>query len=210
MFASRFEAGSLLAQKLLSEKLTEVVLLAIPRGGVAVAEAISQNFGWPLFLIVTKKLSSPQNEELAIGAVGEDARSAFFNQELIDQLGVDDDCLGQEIRLKTAEVKRRQRSLAVQDRPPLVGKKVVIVDDGAATGATMVAAIRQVKGGEGPDEVIVAVPVVADSALEMIKGEADRVIYLKKPKIFFSVSQFYQNFDQVSEGEVKRILSAQE
>lgn len=208
MFSSRLEAGRLLAQKLSSE-IKEAALLAVPRGGVVVADSIKRNLGWPLFLIITKKLSAPGNEELAIGAVGEERASVFLDQELINRLAVDDRYLAREINSKIAQNKERQREFAFCSKPSLTGKKVVLVDDGIATGATMIAAARQVRK-ENPDEVIVAVPVISRSALEKVKKEADRVIYLESPELFFSVGQFYQNFDQVSDEEVKRILRKQE
>ncbi|MGI6278326.1 MAG: phosphoribosyltransferase [Patescibacteria group bacterium] len=209
MFSSRLEAGRLLAQKLVLEKINKAILLAIPRGGVVVGSSINQELSWPLLVVITKKLSAPQNEELAIGAVGEDGSSVFLNEELIDQLNIDQGYLNQEIDLRVAQVKRRKKFFSSWPWPSLVNKKVVIVDDGVATGATIIAAIRQVKK-ENPDEVIVAVPVISSAALEKIKKEADRVIYLKAPKLFFSVSQFYENFDQVSNEEVKRILAVRE
>jgi putative phosphoribosyl transferase len=204
MFTSRSGAGYLLAPKI-STEIKAGILLAIPRGGVVVAQAVREKLGWLLSLVFTKKLSALQNEELAIGAVGESRSSVFLNQELIDQLNIKKDYLNREIDLRIAQIKRRQKSYSFESWPSLVNKKVVIVDDGAATGATIIAAARQVRE-EKPDEIIVAVPVVAVSALKKIKKEVDRVIYLEAPKLFFSVSQFYQNFDQVSDEEVKNIL----
>lgn len=210
MLISRKEAGFLLAQKLVAETETkEAVLLAIPNGGVVVADQISRSLGWPLALIVTKKITAPNNEELAIGAVGDKEDSVFLNNELITQLGIEKDYLDREINFRIAQVKRKQKELMFRTRPPLAGKKAIIIDDGIATGATVIAAIRQIRK-ESPDEVIVAAPVVSFVALEEIGKEADRVIYLESPKLFFSVSQFYQDFKQVSEEEVKRILATQE
>jgi len=208
MFSSRFEAGRLLAEKL-AVKVKRAILLAIPRGGVIVADSIRKNLGWLLSLVVTKKLSAPRNEELAIGAVGGGKTSVFLNKELISQLRIDNDYLNQEISSKLAQVKERQKRLASYPKPPLEGKKVILVDDGIATGATVIAAIRQVRE-EAPDEVIVAVPVISRSALGKVKEEADRVIYLESPELFFSVSQFYRDFKQTSDEEVKRILATQE
>ena len=204
MFSSRNEAGYLLAPKISSE-IKAGILLAIPRGGVVVAQAIRESLGWPLSLIFTKKLSAPQNEELAIGAVGEEHSSVFLNQELISQLAIDSDDLDREINLKIAQIKRQKREFLVDPRPSFSGEKVIIIDDGVATGATIIAAVRQARK-ESPDEVIVATPVISSPALGQIKKEADRVIYLEAPKLFFSVSQFYQDFEQLSDEEVKKIL----
>jgi len=204
MFSSRNEAGYLLAPKISSE-IKRGILLAIPRGGVVVAQAIKESLGWPLSLIFTKKLSAPQNEEMAIGAVGEEPESAFLNEELIGQLGISRDYLNQEIKFKIAQIKRQKREFLVESRSSFSGEKVVIIDDGIATGATIIAAVRQARK-ESPDEVIVAAPVISSQALGQIKKETDRVIYLEAPKLFFSVSQFYQDFDQVSDEEVKKIL----
>lgn len=208
MFSSRNQAGSLLASKIFSEIKTGI-LVAIPRGGIVVADSIRKSLNWPLFLIIAQKLSAPGNEELAIGAVGERGSSVFLDQKLISQLVIDDNYLDQEITAKIVQNKERQKEFAFCSRPSLTGKKVVLVDDGVATGATIIAAARQARE-ENPDEVIVAVPVISRPALERIKKEADRVIYLESPELFFSVSQFYRNFDQVSDEEVKRILRKQE
>jgi len=206
MFSSRSWAGRLLAKKL-AVGLKRAILLAIPRGGVVVANSIKKSLGWPLSLVVTKKLSAPGNEELAIGAVGDNRAAVFLNRTLIDQLKIDDDYLDQEINLKINQV-RRWKELVSGSRLslPLAGKRVVIIDDGAATGATIIAAVRQARG-ERPKEVIVAVPVISRSALDQVKREADRVIYLKSPELFFSVSQFYRKFEQVSDKNVRRILA---
>ncbi|MDD3532096.1 MAG: phosphoribosyltransferase family protein [Candidatus Shapirobacteria bacterium] len=208
MFASRIEAGYLLAPKIFSE-IKAGILLAILRGGVVVAKGVRKKLDWPLSLVFVKKLSAPQNEELAIGAVGEDSGSAFLNEELIYQLGINNDYLNQEIKFRIAQIRSQRKKFLTQSAPSFRGEKIVIIDDGAATGATIIAAARQVRKGS-PDEVIVAVPVISPQALLEIKKEVDRVIYLESPKLFFSVGQFYQHFDQVSDEEVKRILKGQE
>ena len=205
MFASREEAGYLLVKELVKEALGRVVVLGIPRGGVVIAQEVASGLRVPFSIIITKKLVAPSNPELAIGAIGNSRNSLFLNKSLVQSLGLDERHVDAEIRLKTAEVERRKREFLLGKELDLSGKEVVIVDDGVATGATMMAAIRQAKS-DGAKKVIVATPVISRDALRRLQKEADQVIYLQAPKIFFSVSQFYEHFSQVTDEEVKEIL----
>jgi len=205
MFASRKEAGHLLAKELAKEALGDVVVLGIPRGGVVIAQKIASVLKTPFSIVIAKKLAAPSNPELAIGAIGSTRNSLFLNKNLVHSLGLDERYVDAEIRLKMAEVKRRKREFLSGKEINLSGKKAVIVDDGIATGATMIAAIKQARN-EGAKKVIVAIPVISRDALKRLQKEADQVIYLQAPKIFFSVSQFYEHFSQVADEEVKEIL----
>jgi len=206
MFFDRQEAGRKLASKIEETVNKEkAVVLGIPRGGVVVASEIASNFGLPLGILVAKKLAAPQDSELAIGAISGSPESLFLNQELVNSLNISKDYLAQEIKLKTAEVKRRWRAYLPEEKLSLVGKEVIIVDDGAATGATMAAAARQARL-LGARKVMVATPVVSREALKLLQEEADQVIYEEAPLAFWSVSQFYHHFPQVNDEQVKEAL----
>ena len=206
MFFDRQEAGRKLASKI-EETINKekAVVLGIPRGGVMVASEIASNLGLPLSILVAKKLAAPQDSELAIGAISGSPESLFLNQELVNSLNISKDYLAQEIKLKTAEVKRRWRAYLPDEKLSLVGKEAIIVDDGVATGATMAAAARQARL-LGARKVMVATPVVSREALKLLQEEADQVIYEEAPLAFWSVSQFYHHFPQVNDEQVKEAL----
>ena len=206
MFFDRQEAGRKLASKIEETVNKEkAVVLGIPRGGVMVASEIASSLGLPLVILVAKKLAAPQDSELAIGAISSSPESLFLNQELVNSLNISKDYLAQEIKLKTAEVKRRWRAYLPDEKLSLVGKEAIIVDDGAATGATMAAAARQARLLEAR-KVMVATPVVSREALKLLQEEADQVIYEEAPLAFWSVSQFYHHFPQVNDEQVKEAL----
>jgi len=206
MFFDRQEAGRKLASKIEETVNKEkAVVLGIPRGGVMVASEIASNLGLPLGILVAKKLAAPQDSELAIGAISGSPESLFLNQELVNSLNISKDYLAQEIKLKTAEVKRRWRAYLPDEKLSLVGKEAIIVDDGVATGATMAAAARQARL-LGARKVMVATPVVSREALKLLQEEADQVIYEEAPLAFWSVSQFYHHFPQVNDEQVKEAL----
>lgn len=216
MFKNRQQAGQLLADKIVREiKILDIevlrdkfVILGIPRGGVVVANAVAKKLGCPLDVIVVKKIGAPGQEELAIGAVGETPGSVYLNNKLIGELGVKSDYLEEIKKLKNLEIKEREK-LYRQNRLAfdLEGKTVIIVDDGAATGATVIVAAREVWNNE-PQKVIVALPVVAKDTLAKLEKEADEVIFLETPELFYAVGQFYEEFGQVGEEEVMQLLAS--
>ena len=203
MFKNRQEAGKELATKLQDHQVD--LILGIPRGGVILGKEISQALKVPLDVIVTKKIGAPNNPELAIGAIGPDGEEVI-NEELALKVDADELYLQETIAKLKPEVERRVKEYHDQ-RPPLnlKDKRVVLTDDGAATGATMLAAIEVVRQHD-PKQIIVALPVAAKDTLKKIKAEADEVICLKTPLIFFAVGQFYQEFNQVSDQEVISLL----
>lgn len=205
-FQDRNEAGQLLAKKLKALRLPKnLIVLAIPRGGVVVGKKLAEVLDCSLDVIVTKKIGAPANPELAVGAVGP-IGEPVVNEELATQVGADEKYLKSQIlRLKT-EIKRKEKEFR-GGKPPLnlKDKQVIITDDGVATGATMVAAVEIVRQQE-PKRIIVAVPVIAQDTLAKIENLADEVIYLQAPKLFFAVGQFYQDFKQASDEEVIRLL----
>jgi len=207
MFNNREEAGRILAEKLVVEiKTKEGIVLAIPRGGIVIGKQLSRKLNLPLDVLVTKKIPAPGNPELAIGAVGEEG-IVFFDEQLCQSL-----CVTQVYKKKIVEEKKKEledkKIFFRKGKPPLdlKDKTVIITDDGVATGATMLAAIRVVKT-QKPKEVIVAIPVVALDTLPKLQAEADKVIYLEAPEMFFAVGQFYKEFNQVTDEEVINILN---
>lgn len=209
MFKNRIEAGKLLGDKLKSEMSSlssDMVVLGIPRGGVIVAAQVAKIMACPLDIIVVRKISAPQESELAIGAIGEPKGAKYVDEKLAAELGADKGYLDQEIKIQTLEIKRRERVYR-QGRKALdlKDKTVIVVDDGTATGATAIAALREVWNNK-PKKVILALPVVAQETLEKLTKEADEVIFLEKPWPFFAVGQFYEEFEQVSDEEVIKII----
>jgi predicted phosphoribosyltransferase len=209
MFKDRFEAGKKLAQKLKEEfpSLTaeSTLVLAIPRGGVAVGWAISRALSLPLDCLIIKRIRSPESEELAIGAVGEGGL-VVWDEELCARLKITPEYQKKAVKQKLLEFEKKENDFrGDKPLPAIAGKRVFLVDDGVATGSTLKAAIETVRSFK-PKEVIVAVPVIAPDSLPEIKGEVDGVIYLETPEMFFSVDQFYENFEQFSDEKVREML----
>ena len=207
-FKDQVAAGELLAKELVKYKSQDVVIvLAIPRGGVATGYGLAKKLNLPLDVIVTCKIGAPNNPELAIGAVGETEGSLWLNEKLIGELGVSKDFIKKEAKIQKLEIKRREK-IYRQGREPLdlKNKTVILVDDGLATGATMMAAIREIRNMK-PKKVIVVVPVAPPDTVEELKKEADEVICLQTPKLFFAVGQWYENFRQYSDEEVIKLLA---
>jgi len=207
MFQNRAQAGKKLASKLLSYKATKnLIVLAIPRGGVVVGKILSQALDCPLEVIVTKKIGAPGNSELAIGAVGVVGKPVI-DEELAERVGADENYLKSKILNLKSEIKRREKIFR-RDKLPLnlKDKTVILTDDGVATGATMMAAV-EIARQQNPKKIIVAVPVIAKDTLEKIEKLADEVVYLDAPEMFFAVGQFYQDFSQITDEEVRKILS---
>lgn len=210
MFKNRIEAGKLLVNKISSDlgqmSSKETIVLAIPRGGVIVGKAVSDSLNCPMDVIIVKKLQALDQPELAIGAVGKTPASLFKNEPLISELEVGDEYLEKEILDKQKEIKSREELYrGKRSEQILENKNVIVVDDGAATGATMISALRQVWGFK-PKKVIVALPVCPLETLEALEKEADAVIVLDVPELFYAVGQYYEEFPQVEDFEVIKIL----
>jgi predicted phosphoribosyltransferase len=210
MFTDREQAGNQLAQKLKAELGTltpkKVVVLSIPRGGVVVGAKVAQALGCQHDVIVTKKLRAPHEEELAIGAIGETRGSLYLDERLAADVRADKDYIEQEIGNRQKEIKRREREYRQQGGAvDLKGRTVILVDDGAATGATMIAAAREVWNRE-PHKVVIALPVVARDTLPKLEEEADAVVVIDTPDMFYAVGQFYEAFPQIEDEAVIKSL----
>ena len=198
IFKNRIEAGKKLAERLAEFKETNAIILALPRGGIITGAEVAHALDLPLDIIVTRKIGAPGNEEYAIGAIDIEGTGVFSESEAA--------WLNKEITKEKQEAERRWQEYRGTRGPlELVGKTVVIVDDGIATGMTMKAAVRYAKK-LGAQNVIVAVPVAPQSTVAELKQEVD-VRTLETPVLFFAVGQFYEDFPQISDQEVIRLLS---
>ena len=211
VYATREAAGRMLAQRLMSYAGSNVVVLGVPRGGLPVAREVANALGAPLDVVVVRKLGAPGQPELGIGAVVDgDHPRAIFNQDIIEQLGVSDEYIEAEIARQLKEVNRRETAYrGGRAKTPLVGKTVIVVDDGIATGSSVRAALRGVRR-QKPKRLILGVPVAPAETIEALRSEADEIVCVETPADFFAVGQFYRDFHQVSDDEVKSILQAQQ
>lgn len=206
-FADRAEAGRLLAEELRDVGDRRPVVLAIPRGGVEVGAALAAAIGADFDVVLSRKLRAPRQPELAIGAVSEDG-VVHLVAGWDEVPGVTASWIEEERGHQLREMARR-RSLfrAVRPAVPLAGRHVIVTDDGIATGATMIAALRTVRGS-GAASVIVAVPVAPPDRLAEIRPLCDRLVCPLAPASFLAVGQFYRSFDQVEDARVVDLLRA--
>lgn len=208
MFINREDAGRQLAEKMSHLKGQKAIVLAIPRGGVVVAAQVAKELDLPLGLIIPRKIGAPANPELAVGAVAGDG-ATFLNQHVINTLGISKDYLEAETKKQVEEIKRREQTYLQGKAPLSVKDKIVLViDDGIATGATAIAAVRALKQ-QSPAKVILAVPVAPQESKELLNSEADEVIVLQTPPDFYAVGQFYETFEQTTDEEVQQLLEGE-
>ena len=214
IFKDRFEAGKLLAKRLkkLQEegKIKDPVVLALPRGGVPVGVEIAKALNAPLDLLFVKKIPSPLSEETAIGSVSESGQ-VFINKDAIEKLAllgvnVDEEYIRQKAIEKINDMAKKREIYKIKPIP-LEGKDVIIVDDGIATGASMYLAAQSVVR-EHPRSIIIASPVgpMDESVLNMLKSVSHHLEILHTPPMFMSVGQWYEDFHQLSDEEVKELL----
>jgi putative phosphoribosyl transferase len=204
-FLDRSDAGRRLANRMLHLRGEDVVVLALPRGGVPVAAEVARALGAPLDVIVVRKLGVPVQPELGMGAIGEgDVR--IINPEVVAITHVTDAEIATVERRERAELDRRARRFR-GDRPrtPLAGRTAIIIDDGIATGSTARAAC-QVARAQGAARVVLAVPVAPPSACAALTADADEVICLETPRHFLAIGEWYQDFSQTSDREVVSLL----
>ena len=214
-FQNRTEAGEKLAERLLLLKQTQlrerdsqkIIIVGIPRGGVIIADIIASKLGAKLDIVVSRKISAPDNSELAIGAVMPNG-SYFLNQEIVDTRNISLDYTQAQASAQAKEIERRLTSYrgTKEYDNEFDGKTVVLVDDGIATGATMLASARWIKNEEHCEQLVIAVPVAPGEILSRLKQVADEVIVLYTPEPFIAVGRFYEDFNQVSDNEVKVIM----
>jgi putative phosphoribosyl transferase len=208
MFTDRRDAGRQLAEKLKHyEKRKEVLILALPRGGVLPGFEIARAIGAPLDVLIVRKIGFPYQEELAIGAVSETG-AVVLNQRIISDGGVTNKYIEDEISAQKKEIDRRIRLYRGDRRltfEEVEGQTIILVDDGVATGATMKAAIATLKE-EKAKRLIVAVPVSPVETADELRAMADEFVCLHTPSDFMAVGNYYRDFTQVSDEEVAEIL----
>jgi predicted phosphoribosyltransferase len=211
VYSTREEAGHLLAARLSSYKGPDVVVLGVPRGGLPVARVVADRLGAPLDVVVVRKLGAPGQPELGIGAVVDgDQPRAIFNQDMIESLGISSEYIEAEISRQIQEVRRRDIAYhGGRPKIPLEGKTVIVVDDGIATGSSIRAALRGVRRAH-PKRVILAIPVAPAETLEALRAEANEIVCLETPLVFYAVSQFYRDFHQVTDDEVRHLLCVEQ
>jgi predicted phosphoribosyltransferase len=204
-FADRTDAGRRLAEALVDRGVDADVVLAIPRGGLPLGRAVADALDAPLDVVVASKIGAPGNPEFAVGAVASDG-TAWLDEGTLRELGVSDDYVERE-REHEARV-AREKAERYRDEgtaPVLTGKTVVVVDDGAATGSTAIAALRLVRE-RGAERVVLGLPVAPPETASELEAEADEVVCLRTPARFGAVGAFYDRFDQVTDEEAMAYL----
>jgi len=206
LFEDRFEAGRLLASHLREfDKRDDVVVLALPRGGVPVGYEVAQALHAPLDVFVVRKLGVPGHEELAMGALASGG-VRVLNRTVIDALEISEEMIDAAISREQIELERREREYR-DGRPAtdVKGRTAILVDDGLATGSSMrvvATALRK----KSPAQIVVAVPVASASTCAEFETEVDRVICAATPEPFLAVGQWYQDFSQTTDEEVRELL----
>ena len=207
-FSNRAQAGRLLASRLLQyEGRDDVVVLALPRGGVPVAAEVASTLRVPLDVFVVRKLGVPYQPELTMGAIASGG-VRVLNEDVLEMAQITPAMLEQVTRTELLELERRERSYR-DGRPPvpIEGKVVILIDDGLATGSTMRAAVEAVRPLK-PARVVVAVPVSASDTCRAIEQTADEVICLETPEPFSAVGLWYEDFSQTGDEEVRSLLQS--
>jgi putative phosphoribosyl transferase len=207
LFRDRGEAGRLLAAKLAEyADRPDVLVLALPRGGVPVGYEVAPALHAPMDVFIVRKLGVPGHEEFAMGAVATGG-VRVINDQVVKALGIPDYVIEAVAAWEQQELERRER-LYRGDRPPpdVRGKIVILVDDGLATGSTMLAAVQALRR-QGPARIVVAVPVASRDTCELLKTEVHEVVCAVTPEPFYAVGLWYQNFSQTTDEEVRELLA---
>ena len=205
MFRDRRDAGEQLADALAGKSFEHPVVMALPRGGVPVGHEIARRLGAPLDVLIVRKLGVPWQPELGMGAIGEDG-VRVLNEQLVERLGIDSSAVEAETEQEAAEADRRARRYRGERTPiSVAGRDVVVVEDGIATGFTVRAAVEVLRH-RGAQRVIVAAPVAPPDSVAGLRDIADEVVCLATPEHFMAIGQWYADFHQVSDEEVREFL----
>jgi putative phosphoribosyl transferase len=208
IFLNREDAGRRLAAALMKFKGERPCILALPRGGVPVAFEVAKALGAPLDLVLVRKIGAPFQPELAIAAVVDGKRPELVvNEDLVEELGIDDEFIAREETRQLKEIERRRQSyLAGRDRLNVEGRTAIIIDDGIATGATVRAAIHATRRAK-PKRIVVAAPVAPIETAAMLRSEADEVVCLGEYEDFGAIGFYYRDFHQIEDDEVRDFIA---
>jgi len=206
-FRDRADAGGLLAERLSHYAgRDDVLVLGLPRGGVPVAAEVARALGAPLDVFLVRKLGLPGQEELAMGAIASGG-ARVLNEELVETLGIPEALIDAVAAREEEELRRRERLYRGERTPPEVeGKTVILVDDGLATGSSMRAAVAALRRRR-PARIVVAVPTAPVSTCEELRPEVDELVCARTPQPFYAVGIWYENFNQTTDEEVRRLLA---
>lgn len=200
MFQDRIEAGILLAARLKKYANEPGVVLAVPRGGVPVAYAVAKELGFPIEVILTKKIGHPMNKEYAIGA------ASLTDYFVIPHENIPDGYIEHElIRIRNRLKEMYKRFMGDKEPENLEGKTVIVIDDGIATGNTLLGTVNVLRKSN-PGKIIIGVPVASKNAVDKLSKEVDEVVAVLIPEQFYGVGAFYEDFEQVSDEEVLHYL----
>ena len=200
IFRDRIHAGTLLAAKLKKYKGKKGIVLAVPRGGVPVAYAVAKELELPVEIVLTKKIGHPLNKEYAIGA------ASLTDHFVIPHKNVSEEYIQNEIKMIRVRLKEMYKQfMGDRESEPITGKTVIVIDDGIATGNTLLGTIHVLRKNE-PGKIVVAAPVASRSAVEKLAEEADEIVVVLQPEEFYGVGAFYEDFTQVSDEEVQYYL----
>lgn len=207
MFADRSTAGRELAARLAHLQGEDVVVLALPRGGVPVGYEIACALGAPLDVLLVRKIGAPFQPELAAGAVVNGTHPVVvLNEDVVQAYGIEDSYLEAEVERQAGEIERRRRRYCAGHPPvDVTGRTAVVVDDGIATGATVRAALQAVRR-LAPRRLVLAAPVAPPDSLRLLAREADEVVVVDSPAGFAAIGQFYRDFHQLEDEEVVELL----
>lgn len=208
-FRDRHAAGRELAGWLTGWKKAEPLVLALPRGGVPIGYEIARALGAPLEVLLVRKIGSPGHAEFGLGAVVEGLQpEVVLNQRTVDRIPLPEGYLERTVQQELQELERRREHYRGNRRlPSLLGRTIIVADDGIATGGTMLAALKALARA-GARDLILAVPVAPADTLSTLREEADEVICLTTPEPFYAVGNAYDNFDQLEDAEVMRLLDS--
>jgi len=220
IFRDRIDAANKLAEKIKLQlyrkankrmsSSSSMVVLAIPRGGVVIGDVVAKKLNARLDIVVSRKIGAPIDPEVAIGAVMPDG-SYFLNEDIVGMINIPPNYIEDQIKVQKKEIERRLMNFRGRKEydTELRGKTVILVDDGIATGATMLSAVQWLKTKQNSQTLIIAVPVAPPDTVDRLKeelGSDDKVIVFYSPESFGAVGRFYKNFEQVSDYEVKDIM----
>ncbi|UKO96115.1 phosphoribosyltransferase [Nostoc sp. UHCC 0870] len=206
LFKDRTAAGQVLASKLADyANCPDVLVLALPRGGVPVAFEIAQALNAPLDVLVVRKLGVPNNPELAMGAIASGG-VRIINQQIVNEINISEEVIARVAAQEQRELERRESMYRGDEPfPELTGRKVILVDDGLATGATMWAAVIAVRQ-KNPQEIVIAVPVAAPETYQQLQPKVEKMFCIATPSQFYSVGMWYEDFPQTTDAEVHELL----